>query len=98
MDQRTGRRLLRHARHGRKERPEALEEASGDGRGSMRKLPPRGEDLLDALVTNLHDGLERQAEELGRLRLLSERAESLKQAEIAAEQRARMAIEEALHE
>jgi excisionase family DNA binding protein len=80
------------------EAEEALEEAGGDGRGSMGKLPPRGEELLDALVADLHDRLERQAEELGRLRLLSERADSLKQAELAAEQRSRMAIEEALHE
>jgi chromosome segregation ATPase len=69
------------------EAAEAVETANGGQDASS----------LEAVIDNLHDRLEKQAAELGRLRLLTEQADSLKAAALETEQRAHEALEAEYH-
>jgi chromosome segregation ATPase len=73
---------------------ETADEAAEAGKMGTRR---QGASSLEAVIDSLHDRLEQQAAELGRLRLLTEHAESLKAAALETERRAREALEAEYH-
>ena len=73
---------------------EAADEAAEAGKMGIER---QGASSLEAVIDGLHDRLEQQAAELGRLRLLTEQADSLKVAALETERRAREALEAEYH-
>lgn len=76
------------------QRDEAAAEATEAGKIGIER---QGASSLEAVIDSLHDRLEQQAAELGRLRLLTEQADSLKAAALETERRAREALEAEYH-